>query len=53
MYVSVGVSALFVLLAVCYGEISLACSQPGNIFMPSTRDRDPFFMVIHAAQRSS
>ena len=43
MYVSVGVSALFVLLVVCYGEISLPCSQPGNIFLPSTRDKVPLF----------
>ena len=36
-------SALFVLSVVCYGEISLACSQPGDIFMPSTRDKVPLF----------
>lgn len=54
MYVSVGVSVLFVLLVVCYGQISLPCSQPGNIFMPAIRDVGiPFFMVIHATQRSS
>ena len=46
MYVSVGVSLLFVLLVVCY--------IAGYIFMPATRDVGiPFFMVIHATQRSS